>query len=104
MCVCCSLALSHSSCLSSPVVLHGQKGTGLDCFFGVLELLAAFLSSTGWMEALRISGKSDWLQLGYQTAPLVAEVFLLMFAVGIGCIAANIVGLFREEEENGETA
>ena len=89
MCECCSLVLLFPYVCASCGFAWGKKNR-IGLLFGVLELLAAFLSSTGWTEALRISGKMDWLQVGSRTASVAAEIF--------GCIVANVVGLFREEE------
>lgn len=67
--------------------------TGL--LFGVLELLAAAVSSGAWAYALKISGKADWFLLGIHRYTPIALICYAMFAVGVWCVAMNLWGIVK---------
>ena len=66
--------------------------------FGILELVAASISSGIWAYALRVSGKADWSLLGFRRDPLISLIFWGMLAAGVLCLAINGFGLSRKRK------
>lgn len=71
------------------VVFFRCRKYKLGLTFGCLELLAAIPSARIWMDALKGSGKSDWLSLGIVGYPPVALCFYAMLLAGAVCVALN---------------
>lgn len=65
----------------------------LGLVFGLSELAAATVSSYHWAWALKVSGKTDWLQLGLFSYPLAGLIFWSMLVVGVLCFLVNFFGL-----------
>lgn len=79
--------------LADVFVWKKQPKAGL--VFGCLELLSAAISTWGWMDALRVSGKKDWFLLGLFGYTPFALIFISMFIVGIVCVAINLRRLLK---------
>lgn len=71
---------------------------------GVLELASAFLSSAGWAELLRVSGKTDWFLLGIIGYPAIALLFISMYVVGMLCIVWSAWRLHRLKKTSAPVA
>lgn len=79
--------------LSAGFAMTKRHMAGL--LFGVLELLAAAVSSGTWAYALKISGKIDWFLLGIFSYTPIALICAAMFAAGVWCAAVNLRGFLR---------
>ena len=70
-----------------------QYRAGLCC--GILELLAAAVSSSAWAWALKVSGKADWMLFGLFGYTIAALICYAMFVVGALCVLASARGIVR---------
>lgn len=74
----------------------------LGLLFGGLELISAYISSSAWAWALKVSGKSDWFLLGLFGYTPIALICYSMFIVGIICLIVNFCGLIKRLDASGE--
>ena len=80
------------------IVFACKKDYARGLLFGILELVAAAISSCTWAYALKVSGKADWFLLGIRRYTTLSLIFWDMFAVGVVCLAINGAGLARKRK------